>query len=92
MLFSIIIPVYNTEKYLKQCLQSVLQQTCQDYEIILIDDGSTDKSGTLCDEYAKIDKVTCVHQKNQVFLPPEILALQCLVVNICSFWIQTIIF
>lgn len=65
MLFSIIIPVYNTEKYLKQCLQSVLQQTCQDYEIILIDDGSTDKSGTLCDEYAKIDKVTCVHQKNQ---------------------------
>ncbi len=48
---SVIIPVYNTEKYLRECLDSVVNQTLKDIEIILIDDGSTDNSGKICDEY-----------------------------------------
>ena len=51
MKFSIIIPVYNVEKYLKKCLTSILQQNFNDYELILIDDGSTDMSGKICDEF-----------------------------------------
>lgn len=65
-LISIIIPVYNVEKYLEKCVESVLSQTFNDYEIILVDDGSTDKSGKMCDEYSK--KCTCiktVHQPNK---------------------------
>ena len=52
MTFSIIIPVYNIENYLRECVDSVINQTCQDFELILIDNGSTDSSGTICDEYA----------------------------------------
>lgn len=49
---SIIIPVYNVENYLKSCLSSILDQQFKQYEIILVDDGSTDNSGKICDEYA----------------------------------------
>lgn len=52
---SIIVPVYNTEKYLDGCIQSILTQTFQDWELILIDDGSTDGSGKICDQYANRD-------------------------------------
>ena len=52
---SIIVPVYNNEKYLKQCLDSIINQTFKDIEIILVDDGSTDKSGDICDKYLKED-------------------------------------
>ncbi|MEE0968640.1 MAG: glycosyltransferase [Clostridia bacterium] len=63
---SIIIPVYNVEKYLSTCLDSLLVQTFQDFEVILIDDGSPDKSGEICDEYAKKDKrIRVIHQSNQ---------------------------
>lgn len=64
--FSVIIPVYNSEKYLPRCLESVLKQIFIDYECILIDDGSTDKSGKICDEYAEKDKrFSVIHQKNK---------------------------
>ncbi|HEY8389695.1 MAG TPA: glycosyltransferase, partial [Clostridia bacterium] len=49
--FSIIVPVYNIEKYLPSCIDSVLSQSFYDYELILIDDGSTDSSGLICDSY-----------------------------------------
>lgn len=62
---SIIIAVYNTEKYLKQCVDSILNQTFKNFELILVDDGSTDKSPEICDEYSTKDKrVKVVHQKN----------------------------
>ena len=55
-LVSIIIPVYNTEKYLSKCLESVINQTYKNLEIILINDGSTDKSKEICESFAKKDK------------------------------------
>ena len=64
-LISIIIPVYNAGEHLKKCLDSVIHQTWRNLEILLIDDGSTDGSGDLCDEYAAGDKrITCLHQVN----------------------------
>lgn len=65
-MISIITPVYNVEKYLKRCVLSILQQTYNDFELILIDDGSTDKSGKICDEMQAYDnRVVVVHQKNK---------------------------
>lgn len=63
---SIIIPIYNVEKYLPKCIESLLNQTNRDIEIILVDDGSPDVCGQICDEYAKVDsRIIVVHQKNQ---------------------------
>ena len=62
---SILIPVYNADKYLTECLKSVANQTFIDFEVLIIDDGSTDRSGTICDEFAFQDSRFCVrHQKN----------------------------
>lgn len=64
-LFSIIIPVYNVETYLKECVESVLSQQFSSYEILLVDDGSTDFSGQICDAYAaKYPQIQVFHQKN----------------------------
>lgn len=63
---SVIIPVYNVETYLKQSIDSILNQTYQNYEVILIDDGSTDDSSQICDLYAKVnDKISVIHTQNQ---------------------------
>ena len=62
---SIIVPVYNTEKYLRRCVDSILAQTFTDFELLLIDDGSTDRSGAICDEYAQADsRVRVFHKEN----------------------------
>ena len=62
---SVIVPVYNVEPYLTQCLDSILSQTFADFEVILVDDGSTDGSGALCDSYAEKDgRFLCIHKEN----------------------------
>lgn len=63
---SIIVPIYNVAPYLRQCMDSIIQQTYPNIEIICVDDGSTDESGTIADEYAKKDsRVRVIHQENQ---------------------------
>ena len=65
-MISVIIPVYNVEEYLRECIDSVLKQTYKVFEIILVDDGSTDGSGDICDEYVEKDaRVRVIHQENQ---------------------------
>ena len=66
MKVSVIVPVYNTEKYLKQCLDSLVHQTLQDLEVLLVDDGSTDGSGEILDEYGREypDRVRVFHKEN----------------------------
>ena len=62
---SVIVPVYNTEKYLRECVDSILAQTFTDFELILVNDGSTDGSGAICDAYAEVDgRVRVIHQEN----------------------------
>lgn len=67
MLFSVLVPVYNVEKYLDECIQSILNQSVYDYEVILVDDGSTDNSGIICDQYAKKcpNKIKVIHKQNE---------------------------
>ena len=64
-LISVIVPVYNVEKYLNKCVYSILNQSYRDLEIILVDDGSTDSSGRICDELSKLDpRILVVHKNN----------------------------
>lgn len=66
MLVSVIIPVYNADKFLDKCIQSVINQSYTNWELILINDGSTDESGLICDTYAQNDKrIKIIHNKNQ---------------------------
>ena len=65
MKLSVIVPVYNTEQYLRQCIDSIICQTYKNIEIILVDDGSDDGSGKICDEYAqRFDNIKVVHKRN----------------------------
>lgn len=65
MFFSIVVPVYNVEKYLKECIDSILSQTFTDFELILVDDGSKDESPLICDEYAQKDeRIKVIHKPN----------------------------
>lgn len=62
---SVIVPVYNVEEYLEKCLDSIILQSYKDFELILVDDGSTDKSGIICDEYSKKDnRIKVIHKNN----------------------------
>lgn len=62
---SVIVPVYNTEKYLSKCVESILMQTFKDFELILVDDGTPDHAGRMCDKYAQeYDNVKVIHQSN----------------------------
>ena len=62
---SVIVPVYNVEQYLERCVDSIINQTYTNLEIILVNDGSTDNSGKLCDELAKKDnRIKVVHKEN----------------------------
>lgn len=64
-IISVIVPVYNVEQYLPHCIDSILTQTFTDFEVLLIDDGSTDNSGRICDEYAKKDnRIRVFHKEN----------------------------
>ena len=64
-LISVIVPVYNVEKYLKRCVASIQKQTYSYLQIILVDDGSTDSSGQLCDQLAKCDaRIKALHKEN----------------------------
>ena len=64
-IFYILVPVYNVEKYICECIESVLKQTYTEWNLILVDDGSTDLSGHICDKYAAIDcRITALHKQN----------------------------
>ena len=64
-LISVIVPVYNVEKYLRQCLTSLVNQTYKNIEVVMVDDGSKDSSGLICDEYAiNYQNFSVVHKKN----------------------------
>ena len=72
-LITIVVPIYNVEKYLKQCLESLISQTYKNIEIILINDGSTDGSKKICEEFAKKDtRIIVINQKIVVCLQHEI--------------------
>ena len=74
---SIIVPVYNVEKYLRPCLGSIVAQTFKDYEVVLVDDGSTDDSGKICDEYAeKDDRFVVIHKQNEGVAKARITAFE----------------
>ncbi|MBR6531042.1 MAG: glycosyltransferase [Clostridia bacterium] len=84
--FTVNVPVYNAEKYLHECIDSVLNQTFTDFELLLIDDGSTDSSGAICDEYAKKDsRVKVFHNKNQGSFATRFFAVKHASGEYCSF-------
>lgn len=87
MRFSVIIPVYNVEAYLAECLESILNQTYQDFEIILIDDGSRDKSGQICENYASqhLGHIKVRHQENQGLVKTRVTGLNIASGEICLF-------
>lgn len=65
ILFSIVVPIYNVEQFLDKCVRSILEQTYTKFELILVDDGSTDSSGQMCDQYEEEDcRITVIHKKN----------------------------
>lgn len=69
---TVIVPVYNCEKYISECIESILKQTYEQFELILVDDGSTDKSSVICDEYVlKDDRISVIHIKIKDRFKPE---------------------
>ena len=87
-LVSVIVPVYKVEAYLCRCVDSILEQTFEDLELILVDDGSPDRSGTICDEYVRQDsRVHVIHQKNGGLSAARNAALDWLADNSDSQWV-----
>ena len=75
---SFIVPVYKAEKYLHRCIDSILKQSFADFELILVDDGSPDKCGDICDEYAQKDKrIKVIHKENDGTSDARNVALDC---------------
>lgn len=87
MKFSILVPVYNVEKYLAQCIESVLEQTYTNYELILVDDGSKDQSGIICDQYAKQhpEKIKVIHKENGGLISARRVGIQAATGDFCIF-------
>ena len=84
--FSVNVPVYNAEKYLRQCIDSILNQTFTDFELLLIDDGSTDSSAAICDEYAKKDsRIRVFHNDNQGSFATRVFSIRHASGEYCSF-------
>lgn len=70
---SIIVPLYNAESAITRCVDSILKQNFSDFELLLVDDGSLDSSGRICDEYAKKDvRVHVIHEANHLSLQPAV--------------------
>ena len=82
---SLIVPIYNTEKFLEKCLDSIINQTFENVEILLIDDGSTDCSGKICDKYQKSDaRIKVIHKRqNEGLMEARITGIK----NASSNWI-----
>ena len=88
---SVIVPVYNTEQYIHRCIESILSQSFKDFELILINDGSTDASGTICDEYAlKDSRIRVFHQQNRGQATARNFALDWIFANSDSVYISFI--
>ena len=93
-MISVIVPIYNIEKYLEECLCSLLHQSFKDIEIILVDDGSTDFSGIICENYSRIyENITVIHKKNEGLVSARKTGLQAAVGNIIAYvdgddWIE----
>ena len=84
----VIVPVYNVDPYLSRCLDSILAQTWQDFELLLINDGSTDSSGVICDRYAAEDpRIHVIHQENRGIAAVRSMSLQWAIHNSNSNWI-----
>lgn len=87
MKFSILVPVYNVEQYLEQCLESLLNQTYSNYEVILVDDGSTDKSGQICDWFVERapNIFQVIHKKNEGLISARRVGIQHAESDYCVF-------
>jgi len=88
---SVIVPVYKVEPYLRRCVDSILAQSFSDFELILVDDGSPDNSGVICDEYAKADtRVVVIHQENGGLSAARNAAIDWMFANSDSQWLTFI--
>lgn len=90
-LISVIVPVYKVEPYLERCIKSILEQTYSHFELILVDDGSPDKCGEICDNYAKKDtRIRVVHQDNAEVSKARNVGIELALENEESEWISFI--
>ena len=85
---SVIVPIYMVEPYLRRCVDSILAQTFPDFELILVDDGSPDNCGQICEEYARLDRrVLVIHQENRGLSAARNAGIDWVMANSDSSWI-----